>query len=218
MASALYQKIDPVNYRHIWIVGDIHGCYSLLRARLHSIGFLTETDLLISVGDNIDRGPESLDVLRLVNESWFTSVKGNHEAMALEAFATGDGNMWLASGGDWFFELNEQEQQEAIDLLLRFQHLPHVIEINDGIMKYVIVHADYPGNEYQFGKEIAERELLWPVDRVQKSLKGDVHYIEGADCFIFGHMMFTNIQTFANQVYIDTGSPESGRLSFYKIK
>ncbi|EOR7778957.1 TPA: serine/threonine protein phosphatase, partial [Escherichia coli] len=24
--------------------------------------------------------------------------------------------------------------------------------------------------------------------------------------------------TFANQIYIDTGSPKSGRLSFYKIK
>ncbi|EFF0831802.1 serine/threonine protein phosphatase, partial [Escherichia albertii] len=27
-----------------------------------------------------------------------------------------------------------------------------------------------------------------------------------------------NIQIFSNQIYIDTGSPESGRLSFYKIK
>ncbi|EFD5252202.1 TPA: serine/threonine protein phosphatase, partial [Shigella flexneri] len=29
---------------------------------------------------------------------------------------------------------------------------------------------------------------------------------------------FDNIQTFANQIYIDTGSPKSGRLSFYKIR
>lgn len=71
-----------------------------------------ETDLLISVGDNIDRGPESLDVLRLLNQPWFISVKGNHEAMALDAFATGDGNMWLASGGDWFFDLNDSEQKK----------------------------------------------------------------------------------------------------------
>ena len=73
--------------------------------------FFPETDLLISVGDNIDRGPESLDVLRLLNQPWFISVKGNHEAMALDAFATGDGNMWLASGGDWFFDLNDSEQK-----------------------------------------------------------------------------------------------------------
>ncbi len=68
---------------------------------------------------------------------------------------TGDGNMWLASGGDWFFELNETEQQEAINLLLKFHRLPHIIEITNDIIKYVIAHADYPGNEYLFGKEIA---------------------------------------------------------------
>ncbi|EKG0291527.1 TPA: serine/threonine protein phosphatase, partial [Escherichia albertii] len=31
-------------------------------------------------------------------------------------------------------------------------------------------------------------------------------------------MMINNIQIFSNQIYIDTGSPENGRLSFYKIK
>ena len=218
MPSIRYHKIESFNYRHIWAVGDIHGDYQLLQSRLHQLSFCPETDLLISVGDNIDRGPDSLNVLRLLNQPWFTSVKGNDEAMALDAFATGDGNMWLASGGDWFFELNDSEQKEAIALLLRFHHLPHIIEITNDIIKYVIAHADYPGDEYQFGKEVAEREVLWPVDRVQKSLKGELKEINGADCFIFGHMMFTNIQTFANQVYIDTGSPESGRLSFYKIK
>ena len=190
MPSTRYQKINAHHYRHIWVVGDIHGEYQLLQSRLHQLSFCPETDLLISVGDNIDRGPESLNVLRLLNQPWFTPVKGNHEAMALDAFATGDGNMWLASGGDWFFDLNDSEQQEAIDLLLKFHHLPHIIE----------------------------SELLWPVDRVQKSLNGELQQINGADYFIFGHMMFDNIQTFANQIYIDTGTPKSGRLSFYKIK
>ena len=90
--------------------------------------------------------------------------------MALEAFETGDGNMWLASGGDGFFDLNDSEQQDAIDLFLKFLHLPHIIEINNDTIKYVISHADYPGKEYQFGKEIAESELLWPVDRCRNHL------------------------------------------------
>ena len=124
MPSTRYQKINAHHYRHIWVVGDIHGEYQLLQSRLHQLSFYPETDLLISTGDNIDRGPKSLNVLRLLNQPWFTSVKGNHEAMALDAFETGDGNMWLASGGDWFFDLNDSEQQEAIDLLLKFHHLP----------------------------------------------------------------------------------------------
>ncbi len=187
MPSTRYQKINAHHYHHIWAVGDIHGDYQLLQSRLHQLSFCPETDLLISVGDNIDRGPESLNVLRLLNQPWF-------------------------------FDLNDSEQQEAIDLLLKFHHLPHIIEITNDTIKYVIAHADYPGKEYQFGKEIAESELLWPVDRVQKSLNSELQKINGADYFIFGHMMFDNIQTFANQIYIDTGSPKSGRLSFYKIK
>ena len=86
MPSTRYQKINTHHYRHIWVVGDIHGEYQLLQSRLHQLSFFPETDLLISVGDNIDRGPESLDVLRLLNQPWFISVKGNHEAMALDAF------------------------------------------------------------------------------------------------------------------------------------
>lgn len=95
MPSTRYQKINAHHYRYIWAVGDIHGDYQLLQSRLHQLSFFPETDLLISVGDNIDRGPESLNVLRLLNQPRFTSVKGNHEAMALDAFETGDGNMYL---------------------------------------------------------------------------------------------------------------------------
>ena len=103
MPSTRYQKINAHHYRHIWGVGDIHGEYQLLQSRLHQLSFFPETDLLISVGDNIDRGPESLNILRLLNHPWFISVKCNHDAIALDAFSTCDGYMWLAIGGDWFF-------------------------------------------------------------------------------------------------------------------
>ena len=66
MPSTRYQKINAHHYRHIWTVGDIHGDYQLLQSRLHQLSFCPETDLLISVGDNIDRGPESLNVLRVM--------------------------------------------------------------------------------------------------------------------------------------------------------
>ncbi len=81
-----YADINSDLYRHIWVVGDIHGCYSLLLTRLAQLNFSPDTDLLISTGDNIDRGKENLETLRLLNTSWFISVVGNHEAMALDAF------------------------------------------------------------------------------------------------------------------------------------
>ncbi len=49
MPSTRYQKINAHHYRHIWVVGDIHGEYQLLQSRLHQLSFCPETDLLISV-------------------------------------------------------------------------------------------------------------------------------------------------------------------------
>lgn len=50
MPSTRYQKINAHHYRHIWVVGDIHGEYQLLQSRLHQLSFFPKIDLLISVG------------------------------------------------------------------------------------------------------------------------------------------------------------------------
>ena len=91
MPSTRYQKINAHHYRHIWAVGDIHGDYQLLQSRLHQLSFCPETDLLISVGDNIDHGPESLNVLRLLNQPWLHRLKATtkrwrlrHSKLAME--------------------------------------------------------------------------------------------------------------------------------------
>lgn len=46
-----YEKIDGSKYRNIWVVGDLHGCYTNLMNKLDTIGFDNKKDLLISVGD-----------------------------------------------------------------------------------------------------------------------------------------------------------------------
>ena len=71
-------KVKYVNgddYSNIYVVGDLHACYSLLKEELKSVGFNYNTDLLISVGDIIDRGKENEKCVGLLNEHWFTSIK-----------------------------------------------------------------------------------------------------------------------------------------------
>ena len=43
-------------------VGDIHGYFTKLQAALDAIGFNPAVDRLFSVGDLVDRGPESAEV------------------------------------------------------------------------------------------------------------------------------------------------------------
>lgn len=37
--QALYSRIDGSGYRNIWVVGDLHGCYTLLMNELHRVDF-----------------------------------------------------------------------------------------------------------------------------------------------------------------------------------
>ncbi|MFE1635752.1 metallophosphoesterase, partial [Acinetobacter baumannii] len=67
----------------LYAVGDIHGCYNLLMNRLKEIGFDFDNDLLVAVGDLVDRGTQNLECIELLSKPWFTSVRGNHEDLCI---------------------------------------------------------------------------------------------------------------------------------------
>ncbi len=61
------------------IIGDIHGCFYELQCLLDKIG-PNKDDEIISVGDFVDRGPSSLEVVKFFRQNQNTvAIKGNHE-------------------------------------------------------------------------------------------------------------------------------------------
>ena len=64
-----------------YAVGDIQGCYSMLRKLLDSIGFEEGRDKLWVAGDLVNRGPESLETLRYLRQlgKRCRAVLGNHD-------------------------------------------------------------------------------------------------------------------------------------------
>lgn len=66
-----------------WVVGDIQGCARELETLLRVIRFDARTDELWAAGDIINRGPDSLDAVRLWLECGGRGVIGNHEVYAL---------------------------------------------------------------------------------------------------------------------------------------
>ena len=64
-----------------YAVGDVQGCFDELQALLARIGFSQDRDRLWFVGDLVNRGPKSLDVLRFVRalEERAITVLGNHD-------------------------------------------------------------------------------------------------------------------------------------------
>lgn len=92
----------------IFAIGDIHGRLDLLKPALDAIadraGEARRT--VVCLGDYVDRGPSSAGVVQALMARQgpdFVCLKGNHEAMMIEAL--GDGregamSLWRANGGD----------------------------------------------------------------------------------------------------------------------
>ncbi|QMI05462.1 protein-serine/threonine phosphatase [Citrobacter sp. RHB25-C09] len=212
----VYQKIDGARWRHIWLVGDIHGCFSLLMAKLRACRFDPWQDLLVSVGDVIDRGPDSLRCLQLLRRRWVVAVRGNHEQMAMDALASAQTSLWFLNGGDWLPALPVLQQTQAKNALENCQQLPWILEIECQSGRHIVAHADYPDDVYQWQKNIDLQQVLWSRRRLSEQYTGEG--ITGADHFWFGHTPLRHRVDIANLHYIDTGAVFGGDLTLVQLQ
>lgn len=129
-----------------FVVGDLHGHRALLERELERLAFDASADRVLCVGDLIDRGPDSLGTLSLLEEPWFHAVLGNHELMLLnylrrydsavhsrKAFATG--------GGGWIVRALERNRRATHRLADRVAALPLVIHV-EGKLPFNVMHSD----------------------------------------------------------------------------
>ena len=118
----------------IYAIGDVQGCYRELRDLLEVVRFDPGSDQLWLVGDLVNRGPASLDVLRFVRSlgSAAKVVLGNHDLYLLKvAF----GNAGKRKRNDTLQELIDATDAPRLLDWLRRRPLMHV----DG--EFAMVHA-----------------------------------------------------------------------------
>jgi serine/threonine protein phosphatase 1 len=89
--------------RHL-AVGDIHGCFKALTT-LAAFVPLQPDDVLITLGDYVNRGPDSCAVLDWLiayqKKAQLVALRGNHEIMMLQARSDDEAlQCWLQCGGD----------------------------------------------------------------------------------------------------------------------
>ena len=181
---ALQEKLD--RREPIWAVGDIHGHHDSFRALLSK---LDTDDCVVCLGDLIDRGPRSAQVLELVRDSeHICSLKGNHESMMEKALSTNKRKhwkSWLKYGGEQTLDSINRDRAVAISMspswLPFLSALPSEIVLNG----HRLVHAGYD-MEKSLGDQ-TENDRLWSRGLIDtKEIPDESRQV------IFGH---TPIQT-----------------------
>ena len=125
-----------------FVVGDIHGMFSHLRALLKDLEFSQESDRLFSVGDLVDRGPESSEAVKWLNFPWFHACRGNHEQFALDSDDPVQFDLWVnKNGGSWWLDLDDTQHEI---FRAAFRDLPMAMEVDTVSGTVGIVHADVP--------------------------------------------------------------------------
>ena len=116
-----------------YAIGDIQGCFHAFQALLARIEFNPKTDELWLVGDLINRGSGSLEVLRWCYQyqDCLKVVLGNHDLHALVVAA----GFVKAHKGDTLNEILQADDRDDLLTWLRHQHLVYQNE------SYLMVHA-----------------------------------------------------------------------------
>jgi bis(5'-nucleosyl)-tetraphosphatase (symmetrical) len=122
----------------VYALGDIQGCYTELRQILDEVRFDPAQDRLWFVGDLVNRGPHSLEVLRFVRDlgDAAVSVLGNHD---LHLLAIASGNCSRAGKDSLDEVLNAPDRDELIHWL-RHRPLMH----HDARLDFSLLHAGLP--------------------------------------------------------------------------
>lgn len=220
----------------IYAIGDIHGRLDLFEQlvgmiRRDSAGRAPTRVRIILLGDLVDRGPESAELVRRCmrftgQTDRFVVLKGNHEAMMLDSLA---GNfaalsLWLSNGGDaalssWGVADDLIEDGASTELLRTaralvpgetlkwMRKLPLTWQAGD----YLFVHAGIrPGVDIA---QQSEQDMLWIRDEF---LESEMLY----PCVVVhGHSISDRgVVIRANRIGVDTGAYRTGVLSALAVE
>lgn len=185
------------------VVGDIHGCVLTLKALLTSLEPYSKRTFIF-VGDYIDRGPSSAQVVsELISfASTHTCIflRGNHEQMLLDVQDGRSIEMWNKNGGKETIQtyLNDKKKFE---LPYQHYHFFRNTRLFYESEKYVFVHAGLDP-EYSVAENLNEEEshpdFMWQRDHFHMQ-----NYWEKT--VVFGHTPVNQPFFKNNMIGIDTG-------------
>lgn len=208
-------------YRKIFAIGDIHGCARKLDMLLGRIPIDFGRDLLVFLGDYINRGPESREVIRLLLDLGRRApnvvfLLGNHEHGLLEYARTGDPDVLrtlrplgveatlVSYGGSSIRSMRDLsflpgDHRNFLERLLPYYRVGDYLFIHAGIV---------PGEDLE----------TCPLDRLLTVRDPFLRYQGGLEAtVVFGHTPFETPFIAPRKIGIDTGAVYGNLLTAVEL-
>jgi len=173
------------------VIGDVHGCYRTLKILIETQIKPEKSDDIYFVGDLIDRGPRSREVLDYVIDlKWkgyhVFPIRGNHEDLLIKAFSEEEFlQAWFQNGAEDTLKsfdvpeniINDYEGLRLIpERYIQFlAGLPYYYDLKD----FIIVHAGLNLASPDYFSDT--QAMLW-----SREVKG-INLLKDGTCIIHGH-------------------------------
>jgi serine/threonine protein phosphatase 1 len=203
----------------IFAIGDVHGCLEKLKELMSKINIDSRNDTLVFIGDYIDRGRFSREVIDYILQLQgkyknLVCLLGNHESMFLRYLDGVDEDMYLVNGGinsihSYKISLSDDVERRKSKIPADHQSFLKSLLPYYETKNYIFVHAGL-----RPGVPMAKQELydlLWIRYEFMES-KNDFGKI-----VIFGHTPLEDPLIEKNKIGIDTGAVYGGKLTCVEL-
>lgn len=232
----IFDKIIVPDEKRVFFVGDIHGAFDLYLKGCKDLG-ITKDDVVISLGDLVDRGPKNFAaVVEFTRKENRYAILGNHEDLMVRGMLDNSPQhfeCWFMNGGAQTWE-EVGGEAGSIALAEMTKDLPIILEVEHQGKIFGCVHGGVPyfrrlekSWEEVVLKAIADQrfanELIWDrgvIDHIQyqERMEEDpaqfIPPVQGVDFVLHGHTPLKEPKIVQNRVYMDTGGVFNDRLTF----
>lgn len=192
----------------IIFIGDVHGCYEELKLLLKKVKYKEERDRLIFVGDLINKGPYSKEVVKFVREGGHESLMGNHELGFLRSL---EDPTFFKKGFKKFYEDLGKKRDDVIEWI---KGLPLYIEEDDFICVHAGLVPDVPLKEQK--PRVMTRIRTWGGDEEDLNDPDNPpwhKFYSGDKTIIYGHWAMQGYHKTKNTICLDSGCVWGGSLT-----
>ena len=186
---------------HTFIVGDVHGCFDELMLLLEKAEYSSQKHRLMFVGDLINKGEDSLKVLKWVRQNNLECVIGNHELKFIEGI---EKNQPLPPA---LLQLQKDMGTELKDWIDYIKSWPSFIEEDD----FLLVHAGLVPDEHPRESQLKNLANIRYWNNQKKCIcledegKPWHDYYKKDKLVVYGHWAKQGVLKRNNSICLDSG-------------